>query len=180
MSIKFNVVEDNLSEYLDQLKELVYNKENNTAFLRDAAHEMHFRYIKPLMPEWNPNLIFSPMESQNQEINVDVGLSKIELRYTGFTQQAKERILPEGVWSEFGDKVQGILERDYAFYQETGEDPIAPPEGAKHKFFIKKGTATYNTEFHYKTMAYVDRLMHLQGWKRVSKYYDLDDYMAFY
>ena len=77
-----------------------------------------------------------------------------------------------------GDKkAQGILERDYAYFQETTKDPVAEPKDAKSPFFVKTGTATYTTEFHYKTMAYVDQLMQLKRWRRVTVFRDLYDYM---
>lgn len=170
--------EETVTDYLTKLDELTSNKSNITSFLRDASHELHFRYIEPEMPKWNPNLMYSPLEPRHNVVDIGGGKDSIRLIYTGFTEAAEERDLPKGVWSEFGDKVQGILHRDYAFYQETGEDPIAPDfEG---HWYVKKGTANYANEFHYKTMAYLDRLMHLEGWNRTSQHIDLDDYIGYF
>ena len=174
--IRFEV-QENVTEYLTKLTELVSDESNTVNFLKDAGSELHFRYIEPNMPKWNPNLMYSPLEPDHRKTEVNEDKSFIELLYTGFTESAKMNDLPEGVWSEFGDKAQGILERDYAYFQETTKDPVAEPKDAKSPFFVKTGTATYTTEFHYKTMAYVDQLMQLKRWRRVTVFRDLYDYM---
>lgn len=173
--VKFDIEEDTVTPYFEKLIELSSSETNKKTFLKDAGHELHFRYVEPKMPKWNPNLLYSPLEKRHQFFDVDEERSSLELLYTGFTETAKMRALPEGVWSEFGDKAQGILKRDYAYYQETGEDPIAP-EFPGHRY-VGEGTANYATEFHYKTMAYLDRLMHLEKWQRQSQFVDLYDYM---
>ena len=175
MTVEFDIIEDTITEYLEKLTELSTGEDNRKRFLKDAGHELHFRYINPEIPKWNPNLMYSPLEKRHQNFKIGDGVSSLELLYTGFTETAEMGELPVGVWSEFGDKSQGILERDYAYYQETGEDEIAPDFAGHH--YVGKGTANYSTEFHYKTMAYLDRLMHLEHWKRQSEFVDLYDYM---
>lgn len=173
--LNFDVEEDTVTKYLNELIKLSSDESNKKRYLGDAGYELHFRYIEPEMPKWNPNLMYSPLEKRHQIFDNDEEHSSLELLYTGFTEEAERRVLPEGVWSEFGDKTQGILQRDYAVYQETGQDPIADEFPGHH--FVRKGTSNYTTEFHYKTMAYLDRLMHLEKWQRQSKFVDLYDYM---
>lgn len=173
---KITIVEDTVTEYLQRLATLSADETNTKNFLRDASSELHFRYIAPRMPKWNPNLIHSPIEPEHQLFEGAVEKSVIELLYTGFTEDANDNLLPKGVWSEFGDKSQGILERDYAYFQETGKDPIADADDAKHKFFVKTGTSDYNTEYHYKVDAYLDRLMHVERWQRTSRFIHLYDF----
>lgn len=176
MSPKFEIVEDTFSSYLNKLIELVCDENNSRNFIKDAGAEMHFRYIEPEMPKWNPNLMYSPLESRYQKTKISDESIMLDLIYTGFTETAEMGALPEGVWSEFGDKNTGTLERDYALYQETGKDEIAPDFAGHH--FVQKGTYTYSTEFHYKTMVYIDKLMRLERWQRQSNPIDLYDYMV--
>ena len=175
MNHKLEIVEDTVSKYLDELYELSNSEDNTNRFLKDAGHELHFRYVEPLMPKWNPNLMYSPLEKRHQIFDINSEISSLELLYTGFTESAEMNDFPKGVWSEFWDKTQGILQRDYAFYQETGDDPIAEDFEGHH--FVQEGTSNYTTEFHYKTMAYMDKLMHLEKWQRQAEYVDLYDYM---
>lgn len=168
---------ETITDYLKRLNELISNERNTASFLKDAGHELHFRYILPNMPEWNPNLMLSPLEEDNQIVTHSPQQSQLELIYTGFTSE--EEMGLEKVFSEFavgGDPTTGHIERDYAYFQETGIDDKVDPDKYKpqHTHFVKKGTANYSTEFHYKTMAYIDRLMQLEGWESVSKYTSYD------
>lgn len=174
MKAKIKITEDTVTDYLNKLSEFTSDTPNNRRFIRDAGQEMHYEYIEPLMPKWNPNLMFSPLEADNQTIDISTGMTSIELLYTGFTETAKMRQLPKGVWWEFGDKLRNILERDYAYYQETGQDPIAA-EFEGH-WYARDGTKAYANQFHHKTMAYLDRLMHLEKWQGTKKIY-LEDYI---
>ena len=174
MKAKFEIIENTVTDYLNKLDELANDEGNTRRFLKDSAQEMHFEYIEPLMPKWNPNLMYSPLEPEHQIVKISKGVSSIELLYTGFTEEAREGDLPKGVWSEFGDKFTGTLERDYALYQETGQDPIAPDFAGHH--FVKRGTHNYLNQFYTKTDAYLDRLMHLEQWQK-NWYVSLYDYM---
>lgn len=174
MEAKLTITEDTVTEYLNKLDELSSDVSNNRRFIRSAGQEMHFDYIAPLMPKWNPNLMYSPLEPDNQIIDISDGLTTIELIYTGFTEDAKMNALPKGVWSEFGDKTQGILERDYAYYQETGDDPIA--DNFEGHWFATRGTLRYNDMFRLKTIAYLNKLTHLEKWKGAKKVH-LEDYI---
>ena len=171
--IKFEI-QENVSKYLDKLDTLSTDASNTKRFLKDVGQEMHLEFIEPLMPKWNPNLMYSPLEREHQIVKTSSTLSSLELIYTGFTE------LEEGgeinVWSEFaehGNPATHHLERDYAFYQETGYDPIAPVFGGHG--YVAKGTAAYSTQMNYKTMAYLDRLMHLEKWEG-AVFIDLYDY----
>ena len=169
---------ENVTNYLDKLDELSSNEPNIRRFLKDVAQELHTEYIEPIMPKWNPNLMYSPMEREHQIINISPSTYSLELIYTGYTE--KEESGDINVWSDFaegGDPSTHHLERDYAFYQETGYDPIAPIF-AGHAY-VARGTAAYSTAMYNKTMAYADRLMHLEKWEG-AVFIDLYDYEALY
>lgn len=173
--IRFSVKE-NVTKYLEQLEDLSTNKTNKRNFLKDSAQEMHFDYIEPRMPRWNPNLMLSPVESKNQKIDISEDKSIMMLTYTGFTEEAIDGNLPKGVWSEFGDKYTKTLERDYAYYQETGEDEIADDFEGHH--YVEFGTKAYLNQFYAKTQAYSDSLLNLEPWSKSWKV-DLYDYMEY-
>lgn len=114
---------------------------------------------------FNPNLFISGQEEEywqlksSQRSNVIGGgnLSSIEVIYTGMRLHENLHNYAK-VWTEFaGD--DGMLERDYAFYQETGMDTIADSSDAKHKGGIRAGVmASSDTLFNH-TAEYVYNIM---------------------
>ena len=184
MKSKFTIVEDTVTPYLEKLYEFTSDPFNHEAFLKDAAQELHFDYIEPLMPKWNPNLMFSPLEQENQVFKPDGGLATLDLIYTGKTEMAEEREWDKDennlykVYWEFGDKFTGELHRDYAYYQETGQDDIAKNFGGHH--FVKRGTSNYLNQYHARVQAYADSLLRGNNWKteaRIDRFDYVDDYL---
>lgn len=171
--LKFKIKEDTITEYLDKLGEAAEDTSNQKRFLQDAAQELHMDYIEPLMPTWNPNLIFSALEKKNQDFTSEGALSILKLVYTGFTEEARHDGL-ENIYWEFGDPYEHILDRDYAFYQETGYDEFAESENTKAPtfkghHFVKKGTESYLNRYHDRTRAYADTLLHLSDWSTETR-----------
>lgn len=182
MKMNFNIhfEADGIIDYLDKLEALANDKSNIQNFLRDAGYDLHRRYIRPIMPKWNPNLVYSPLEPEHQIFEMEEGISSLELLYTGFTRFERAGKL-RLIFKEFAvneDIFSGHLERDYAFFQETGIDHKVSPNKYKptHLHFVERGTKEFETEFHYKTMAYLDKLMHLERWDRVNPNITLYDY----
>lgn len=179
MNSNINVEADGVIDYFEKLEALANDKSNIQNFLRDAGYDLHQRYIRPLMPTWNPNLIYSPMEPEHQIFEIGE-VSSLDLLYTGFTRIEKAGKLRH-LFKEFavnGDIFSGHLERDYAFFQETGIDHKVNPHKYQptHLHFVERGTKEFETEFHYKTMAYLDKLMHLERWDRVNPNFIIYDY----
>lgn len=169
--IKFKI-EENVSNYLEKLDELAHNTTNQTRFLKSAASEMHFEYVEPLMPTWNPNLIFSPLERRHQIISSSETLSSIELIYTGFTEE-EEKYGLDKIYREFVDASGRHIARDYAYYQETGMDSDAPPFRGHH--FVGEGTLMYQSQYYMSVLYYLDDVMNLKGHEN-RKFIDLYDY----
>ena len=174
-AMRVRVVKETVTDYLAKLEELATDTSNQKRFLQDSAQEMHFDYIEPLMPTWNPNLIFSPLEKDHQIFSTENGFSALELEYTGFTQEARHEELEHIFW-EFGDPIDHVLERDYALFQETGEDEVFDYSKSHyrptHLHFVQRGTDAYLNRFHDRTRAYAMSLLHLEKWgteTRVSK-----------
>lgn len=179
MKAKLTVTEDTLTPYFEELYRLVSDEDNAQNFLRDSAAELHFEHIEPLMPDWNPNLKISPMEHEHQIYRQEGERHIFDMIYTGFTQEEKMGL--EKVFAEFAmdfDPATKRLSRDYAYFQETGEDEVVDPKRytPQHTHFVKRGTASYTTQFHYKAMAYANQLLHLERWQRTSHYQSLEDW----
>ena len=167
--MKVRIVKETVTDYLAKLEELATDTSNQKRFLQDSAQEMHFDYIEPLMPKWNPNLIFSPLERENQIFSTEQGYSILELVYTGFTEEARHEELEHIFW-EFGDPIDHVLYRDYALYQETGVDEVARNFEGQH--YVEMGTGAFLNRYHDRTRAYVNTLLHLEEWgteTRVSR-----------
>lgn len=160
--IRFDIVEDTITEYLDFISESF--KSNSPKELKKQARiltgeygDEHDGYIAPNMTvarygEFNPNLFMSGQEEEYWNLYANSnphGLMGgknsigIEISYTGarlhqnYGDEAK-------VWWEFAEGNEGnpeerILERDYAFYQETGIDKIARPKDARATGAIATG-----------------------------------------
>ena len=180
-TFKFWVEEEDLSTYLEKLDALIHDTSNTENFLRDAGYDLHDRYVRPLMPDWNPNLMYSPLESKHQHFEHMEGLSSLALEYTGYTEQEHSSEGLRKIFWEFSinfDPLTHHLGRDYAFFQETGIDSVVDPNEYKprHLHFVEKGTKEFETEYHYKCMAYLEKLLHLERWERTNPPFSLYDY----
>ena len=133
------ITEDTFTPYLEWLHEEITDKTDD--LLKQMARELVGDYGNPndgfiapnMSTTFNPNLFISGQEEQYWLL--DLGeVSSLEVIYTGMR-------LPRGsmVWWEFGDKEEGIIERDYAFYQETGLDKYAEQEDARHTDAVYRG-----------------------------------------
>lgn len=185
MKAKLTIVRDSFSSYLEAVYRTVSDPSNDEAFLKNAAQELQFDYIDPLMPKWNPNLMFSPLERKNNHFSTTGGKSTLELVYTGFTEEARHEGLEKIYW-EFGDPYEHILERDYAYYQETGVDKFAPkPDQEAPRFkghhYVKRGTERYLNRFYERTQAYAMALLQndkIQSEDRIGRQGYIDDFFA--
>lgn len=161
-------IKDTLTKYIDDVIKLVDDESNTQKFLETTGQELHFDYISQYIPKWNPNLVLSPMERSHQFFELSNGISFLELEYSGFTRRS---YFPKGVWQEFSDDPEGLkppdereLEKDYAYYQETGNDPEASPEGGG-KYYVHFGTAAYNPMYNMRATELMYNWLRLQRWK---------------
>jgi hypothetical protein len=90
-------------------------------------------------------------------------VSSIEIMYTGERIEEYTSSIPPKVWWEFGDKDTGTLERDYAFFQETGIDPIADSEDARAKGAIAIGVAESKHTLLEHSQKYLESIMKRGG-----------------
>lgn len=182
MKTKIQITEDTITEYMDFIWES-FNKnaprelEKQSRLLVGEYGDEHDGYIAPNMAtarygDFNPNLFMSGQEqdywkhygsSNPHGIMGQKDLIGIEILYTGmrlhenYGDDAK-------VWWEFakdneGDPTERILGRDYAYYQETGLDPIAHPKHARAKGAIATGVRESKRELLEHSSKYLESIM---------------------
>ena len=168
--INLMITEDTVTEYLTKLDK--HFKESQPKMLKKLARELSQEYITPLVPTWNPNLYLSGLDESKWIVKTSTELIGIDVIYTGFTEFSQDMY----VWWEFGGYSTlktTSLERDYAYYQETGKDPKATPFEGHH--YVEKGTAAFGKSMQNITAQYMYKIMRLQqigGTEQVS----LDSY----
>lgn len=170
MKIKAIVTEDTITEYLDNLQSN-YEKQEHT-LLEKMATKLVGEYddetdgfIAPLMStEFNPNLFLSGQDDAYWDIERGDELSSLEITYTGM--RLHSNYTHPLVWWEFATKASAgeapryrELDRDYAYFQETGKDPVAKSFKAKHKHAIKMGVYAGSWAVREVAAEYLNRLM---------------------
>ena len=168
MKAKCEISNDTFTEYLEYLQKAIVEEQEE--ILHKMARTMvgetyddESGFIAPRMStDFNPNLFISGQEEHYWEF-IDKGdFSQLEIIYTGMRLN-QSLGLDAMVWSEFGDKYAHHLERDYAFYQETGNDPIAKPARAKHKYAIQRGVHASQYAVRDTAGEYIESLMKRHG-----------------
>lgn len=146
-SIKFEV-EDNVSEYLTKLQDGLLD--NMEYVLREVSYEAtgkpedDTQPIPRLIGRYNHWLYISGQTDTARTYNISNEKSEIIINYSG--KRYEEYFDPEEFkpWWEFAedfnsDPRSAILERDYAYYQETGIDPVAKSSDARQIHAIEWG-----------------------------------------
>ena len=181
MNLKAEVIEDTVTEYLDFIvnsfdenapKEL---KEQARLLVGDEGDETG-GFIAPLMStNYNPNLFISGQMEESWNLTTSsnpYGIMGehdtlgIEIMYSGLKYYSLYGD-DDKVWWEFAEYNSNSetkkLARDYAFYQETGLDPIAKPKNARHKGAIAKGTKAASGELLNHSARYLKAIMRRQN-----------------
>lgn len=144
--LEMKVTKDTLSEYMDKL--IVAVNDNKEKFLRQEA-DVFAEY-----PDIG-RMYYTLQESlEKNRIYKDYGgLSEIDVLYTG--------ALAKHSWWEFRDDhdMSKPPERDYAYYQETGEDKVAKDESAHHKWAIKFAVADFAEIYPYDVDEWLDEIL---------------------
>ena len=127
-------VQDNLTNYFDELESYIKNKSFKEKVLHDSAKEM-VEIADDIVPKWNPNLMYSGLNEAFWNYTHDKSKSIVEVIYTGFTDEGMGEPEDIQVFWQFGKYHKGgysdILGRDYAYYIEYGKDRYAPNEKYK-------------------------------------------------
>ena len=148
MKIKALITEDTTSEYLDKLEQNINDQEVSLA--GDLAKEFTGtggtgtgHIPKHMSTKFNPNLFMSGADERYWQVSKG-DVTTIEILYTGM--RLHEEYSNPLVWWQFATEDtmgnlprERTLERDYAYFQETGIDNVAKPELAKHKHAVQKG-----------------------------------------
>ena len=156
MSLKW-LVEETVTQGLNDLQERVSGEMENVLNEMASAATGYYEDTTASIPRrmsttFNPFLYISGQMPENREVNISQGQSEILVRYSGMGLE-EELGSDAKIWWEFAkgqeaDPYERELERDYAFFQETGSDPIAAPSGAKHKYAIQRGLHASTRQIH--------------------------------
>lgn len=156
MSLSF-LIEETVTQGLTELQERISGEMENvlnelayaaTGYEGDTSAPIPSR----MSTDYNPFLFLSGQMKENRFVEVTSGKAEISIKYSGMGLE--EELGSEAkIWWEFAkdqeqDPYERELERDYAFYQETGSDPIAAPRGAKHKYAIQRGLHSSTSQIH--------------------------------
>ena len=159
MTLKFEVTE-NVTEYLDKLD--AHMETESKTILHNLGAILVEDYITPRIPKWNPNLVNSGEDTDYWKFSNKGGRHTLEILYTGMTDEAMDGDLEKGVWWEFGDQGTRTLKRDYAYFQETGIDPIALHIDAKNKWFVANSVWASKNQLLTIASKYMDDIMELE------------------
>ena len=143
-SVRFEITED-VSQGLDKLQQRVSGDMEH--ILRELSYEAVGRDGETSAPvprrmstTFNPYMYTSGQEEENKFYEISENNSSVDILYSGM--ELDDYLGDEARrWWEFSENFDptSSLERDYAYYQETGRDPIALPNDARHKFAIEWG-----------------------------------------
>jgi len=166
--IRFEV-DDNFTKYLEELEK---NFEASKGTLVEAfTRAIVGNYGSPISGHiaefmsqtFNPYLFTSGQDEHYWQLETSKDKSVIEVLYSGMHLHD---VYPPGkarVWWEFGKYGIGgnkdVLERDYAYYQETGHDKLAKPGDAKHTGAIEHGLSLSNQKDLEKTADYFNEIL---------------------
>ena len=179
MKTKFVIVEDTITEYLDlisndiqeyaprelkKLARLLVGEEENEASGYIAQHmSTTFNPFLFMSGQFEENWFFSNSTNPHNLMGRK-NSNTIEIIYSGMELQ--EYYGDEArLWWEFakdGDNhsPDRELERDYAYFQETGIDKLARSKDAKHKGAIAKGVKASKAELLDHSKQYLDSILH--------------------
>ena len=176
--IKFHIKTDTITEYLNTISE---NVDFKTPFhLRDMAELLTSdkgieQYISH---NFNRNLYKSGQDQSKWIYNKRDDGHAITITYTGMTDRVHGSDFK--TWIEFSREFieegadetayhivkrkytpyQLHLERDYAFYQETGLDEYTNPKFARHTQYVEKGVEIRHKTIINKSAGYIKNIMY--------------------
>lgn len=174
-TLTMEVERDTLSEYLDKLDELMKTEKKEMAntlmwHLVGFYGSPEGGYIAPNMSKYNPYLYSTGQMSKYWVGKSNNKLTTLEALYTGLDiHEYFFDGVPKGIWWEFATEDTSHLppkdrklERDYAYFQETGIDDVADSKYAKRKGAIRRSIKLAEMPLHLEVVDYFERILHLQ------------------
>ena len=171
--LKYELNDDEFIDYLNKLSKLMVEEmpHMSTSLMREIVGDFgsdEEGFIPKSMGKWNYYLFTSGQNPKYWFGETSPELTTLSALYTGQdinTYFGNE--LPEGIWWEFAKDPslppkQRELDRDYAFYQETGIDTVAKPRDARHKHSIEKGLKKSKSHLKSKTAEYLEKIIKLE------------------
>ena len=133
MKFKTIIEEDSVTPYLDDIntrlhaskQEIIY--EIGRTFADEGASRIE---------DWQGNLAASVDNPDNWHLFNEEDIMKLDIVFSGTIQEDSG----ERYWYEFADPNSSTGGRNYAYYQETGIDPIASFKDARNRGYVRKST----------------------------------------
>ena len=167
--IRFEVKE-NLSKYVEYLEKEIKNINRDKKVLETMAEDF-VDIVNEVIPTMNPNLIYSGSNPETWNIFNEDNRTELEIIYTGFTGEGMGEPDDIYVWWEFGKYHEGgysdILGRDYAYYQEFGQDKYAKsaktraPSFEGHHYVASAVGSFDDTRIEYHAEDYIRQLLQM-------------------
>ena len=157
--IRIEVTKETVSEYFRQVGATF--KEETPQILEDMG-DILVDNITTFAPDWNPNLYLSGYEKDWWVIEPTKTGTLLDILYTGMLYEDTVGEDEMKGWWEFGGhsyQPPAPPTRDYAYFQETGQDPIADSGLAKHKWFIARGAKKSQEPIVNKAKDYLDEIL---------------------
>lgn len=149
----FNVKEDTLTTYLEEVEKLVLDSQ------KDITYKLADILVYSVEPRVDTGtLIESGFNEDNWFFHNKENLSILEIMYTGKDNEKR--------WTEFGFDPDNPTDtsqwRDYAYFQETGIDEEASKSDARRPHFIRDAINEQSDEIINRTQKYYNQLIKLQ------------------
>ena len=128
MTFKTTIVNDSITPYLNDIE----NRLN--ASKEEITYKIGKRFrteAQSRVATWWENLYESVDKSSQWQIERERDFIKLDIVFSGIVDDVEEW------WGEFEDESLPAGGRDYAYYQETGDDPIAHPANARRKWYVR-------------------------------------------
>ena len=130
MNVKVIIQEDSVTPYLEDIENRLHASREE--IIRTIGEKFATNAAADIAPNWTGNLSQSIDDPDNWHLIDDMEFMQLDIVFTGLSEGFNEW------WGEFRDESSPYGGRDYAYFQETGEDIKASPEDARQKWYVRK------------------------------------------
>lgn len=129
MRITATVQEDSITPYLEDFENRLY------ASREEIIRTIGKRFAEKAAADvavWTGNLSQSIDDLNNWHLFDEGEFLQLDIVFTGLTEDFDDW------WDEFRSASSPYGGRDYAYYQETGQDKVASPEDARQRWYVRE------------------------------------------
>ena len=129
MNVKLIIQEDSVTPYLNDIENRL--NASREEIIRTIGEKFATNAAADVAV-WTGNLSQSIDDPDNWHLTDDMEFMQLDIVFTGLADDFDDW------WDEFRDESSPYGGRDYAYYQETGEDEKALPKDARQKWYVRK------------------------------------------